>query len=231
RSLVPDGWDRYRPDNYDRDRGYDRNDRGRHDYSNYDENLPPEWRNGRWRESREDNRRDSRYDDRRNYRVPGDRRGNDARIVPYRYGDDRILSEPTITVQKIEEVLRQYNSPAQGLGQLIFDLGVQYKINPAMALAFFVKESSAGTKGWAVKTNNWGNRKGTGPAGRAGPFMKYHSFEDSVKDWFPYIIRRYVNQGLDTLPTLIHTYAPNNDGNNEAGYVRAVMNMMRKWSV
>ncbi|HMO20244.1 MAG TPA: glucosaminidase domain-containing protein, partial [Candidatus Melainabacteria bacterium] len=201
------------------------------DYSNYDEYLPPEWRNGRWRESADNYRRDSRYEDRRNYRVPGDRRGNDARIVPYRYGDTRILSEPTITVQKIEEVLREYNSPAQGLGQLIFDLGVQHRINPAMALAFFVKESSAGTKGWAVKTNNWGNRKGTGPAGRAGPFMKYHSFEDSVKDWYPYIIRRYVNQGLDTLPTLIGTYAPNSDGNNEAGYVRAVMNMMRKWSV
>lgn len=211
RDLLPPGW------SYN---DYARSDSGER-ASQDDRNLPPEWRGDNWR-------RRTGTDNRRDTTSPPSNRSD--RIVPYKYGDTRIVSEPTITVQKIEEVLAKYNSPAQGLGEVIFDLGVKHNINPALALAFFVKESSAGTRGWAVRTRNWGNRKGTGPAGQAGPFMKYNSFEESLKDWFPYIHRRYVSRGLDTLPKLISVYAPNYDGNDEAGYVRSVMRMMSKWS-
>ena len=216
--LVPNGWDYNQHNN----RRPDSNNPQRHIDDRY---LPPEWRNDAWR------RPDSggRYrpnDNSNNY--PN---GRDARVVRHRPGNLNMLGPPTITPQKINEVLRQYNSPAQGMGQLVFDLGVQSGINPAIALAFFIKESSAGTKGIARTTKNWGNRKGSGPAGRYKGFMRYNNFEESLRDWFPYMHRVYINQGRQTLPRVIAKYAPGYDGNNERGYVRTVDRLLTKWSV
>lgn len=214
--LVPNGWD-YNQHN----RRPDSNQQGRID----DRLLPPEWRNDGWRGG---DRRDPRQPGDNSYRYPTNR---NAKIVRHRPGNLAMLGPPTITPQKINEVLRQYNSPAQGMGQLVFDLGVEHGINPAIALAFFIKESSAGTKGIARTTRNWGNRKGNGPAGRYKGFMRYNNFEESLRDWFPYMHRVYINKGLKSLPSVIAKYAPGYDGNNERGYVRTVDRLLTKWSV
>ena len=60
-----------------------------------------------------------------------------------------ILGAPTISPQKIDEILASYNSPAVGYGQAMYDLGLQYGIDPIFCLAFFVHESTAGTRGVA----------------------------------------------------------------------------------
>ena len=184
-------------------------------------NLPPGWDNEAWRE------RDGQRNPRRN---DGYTPRRDVQVVAHRPGNLNVMGPPTITPQMIDRVLAEYDSPAQGLGQKVFDLGVKHGINPAIALAFFIKESSAGTKGVARTTLNWGNRKGEGPAGRYRGFMKYDSFSDSLEDWFPYIIDKYVNQGRTTLPRVIAKYAPGYDGNDERGYVRAVDSLLTKWS-
>jgi hypothetical protein len=79
-----------------------------------------------------------------------------AAAAPY-----QVDTAPTITVDRINAVLQEYNSPAAGTGQAFYDLGVRYGINPAVALAFFIHESSAGTKGVARVTNSVGNIRTT----------------------------------------------------------------------
>jgi len=60
---------------------------------------------------------------------------------------DSVVARPSIQVNFINLVLSAYHSPAAGKGQALYDLGVQYGIDPAFALAFFMHESSFGTQG------------------------------------------------------------------------------------
>ena len=52
---------------------------------------------------------------------------------------------PSITSQQIEEILKNKNSPAQGVGQFIYDKGIEYGIDPVFVMAWFLKESNFGT--------------------------------------------------------------------------------------
>jgi len=134
---------------------------------------------------------------------------------------------PTITPEKINQVLAQYHSPAQGMGQYVYDEGVKHGVNPAMALAFYVAESSAGTRGLAVKNNSWGNERGNGTHG----YKPFESIEKSLDHWYQHIQKDYVNGGYhaDKLGKVIPIYAPRSDGNDESNYIHSVGNMLRQW--
>src|SRR5438128_2528842 len=69
--------------------------------------------------------------------------------IPTHAGPYSVLSAPTITADFINRVLASYNSPAAGKGQALYNYGVQYGIDPAFALAFFLHESQFGTAGVA----------------------------------------------------------------------------------
>jgi hypothetical protein len=51
---------------------------------------------------------------------------------------------PTISAEFTNRVFAAYGSPAVGTGQQLYDLGVQYGIDPVYALAFFLHEDSFG---------------------------------------------------------------------------------------
>lgn len=150
-------------------------------------------------------------------------------------GDMTVEGAPTITPEKINQILEQYNSPAAGLGQHIYDKGVETGINPAVALAFFIQESSAGTAGVAERTKSWGNIKGEGPAGSDSGFRKYNTYEEGVDDWYRLIKEKYLAPpseggfGAKTLSQIISKYAPSSDNNNEAAYVANVKGMVKGW--
>lgn len=151
-------------------------------------------------------------------------------------GDLAMRGGPTIDAQKIDQVLRSYGSPAAGLGQEIYDEGVRRGIDPAVALAFFVKESSAGTKGVATQTNSWGNIKGRGPEGSVKGFRAYSDFKEGMHDWYRLMDEVYLRpkeeggRGYTHLSQVIRTYAPQSDGNNEALYVANVKGMVQGWA-
>lgn len=157
-------------------------------------------------------------------------------VPPPVAGDLELKGPPTITAEKIDEVLKSFGSPAAGLGQVIYDEGVKRGINPAVALGFFVQESSAGTKGVAAETNSWGNIKGDGPAGSYKGFRAYNNFEEGVKDWYRLIDDKYLapqsegGRGYSTLSQVIKTYAPGSDNNDEKGYVANVKGMVEGWA-
>lgn len=155
--------------------------------------------------------------------------------------DIRMISEPSISAEKIDEILRYYKSPAVGVGKELYALGVKYGIDPAIALGFFIVESTAGKHGRAARNNSWGNIKGTGPAGTDGTFRKYNTFAEGAEDWFKLIKYQYVatepNEfyrrkpfGAQTLREVIRRYAPGSDGNNEGGYIGTVISLRQKWA-
>lgn len=156
-------------------------------------------------------------------------------VPPPIAGDMPMKGPPTITPEKIDQVLKSFNSPASGLGQHIYDEGVKRGINPAVALAFFVQESSAGTKGVAAETNSWGNIKGEGPAGSYKGFRSYDNFAQGVDDWYRLIDDKYLapksegGRGYTHLSQVISTYAPGSDNNNERAYVANVKGMVQGW--
>jgi hypothetical protein len=152
--------------------------------------------------------------------------------APVPGGQMSVEGKPSISVAKIEEVLRSYKSPAAGTGQTMYDLGVKYGIDPAFALAFFVHESTAGTKGVATVTKSIGNIRQTANSGFEGyqGFRKYPSWEAGIEDWYKLIRNLYINGwNKRTVETIIPTYAPAADRNNPPAYINQVRQSVTKW--
>ena len=151
-------------------------------------------------------------------------------------GQHAVVGQPTVTAQFIDTVLAHYGSPAAGTGQIWVDLGQQYGIDPAYALAFFIHESSAGTNpGWAGmkpgggSTHNVGNIICAGYATCFGRFRDYDSWHAGIEDWYKLIANEYItDRGAVTIEQIIPIYAPSfeNDVNN---YVQTVIGLADSW--
>jgi hypothetical protein len=148
-----------------------------------------------------------------------------------------LVSPPSIAAQQIDDVLASYDSPAMGQGQAFYDLGVEYGIDPAYALAFFIHESSAGTnpawaglKGDGTTTHNIGNIICAGYVRCHGRFRDYPSWEEGIRDWYRLIRDEYIEgRGLRTVGAVLPIYAPASDNNNPTGYTAAVEQLVAEW--
>jgi hypothetical protein len=141
-----------------------------------------------------------------------------------------VVGAPSISVEKIERVLRDYGSPAVGKGQVMYDLGVRYGIDPAYALAFFVHESGCGTKGVARTTRSLGNIRWTKGFENFQGYRKYESWEQGMEDWYKLITELYIGAwNLRTVDKIIPVYAPWGDNNNPPSYIRSVKTMVDVW--
>ena len=142
---------------------------------------------------------------------------------------------PSISVATIERVLAAYHSPALGTGQGFFDLGVQYGIDPAFLLAFFVHESTAGTAGAAVANLSVGNIRCVAGYRCGGGYAAYASWRQGAEHWYWLITASglYCGAGSDrcTVAAIIPRYAPSADNNNEAAYIATVERLVAEWRV
>ena len=148
---------------------------------------------------------------------------------------------PRISSARFASVLEQYKSPAAPLASELYGICVEEGIDPGVALAFFVHESSAGTAG-LTKTydlKNWGNVRspedanlGTAiPIPGRGNFAKYISWQNGLRDWCKRIKGpKYAGSGLVTVEQITPKYAPSSDANNPAQYAVAVREMVAKWA-
>lgn len=157
-----------------------------------------------------------------------------AKMPVAQTGPYSVLGKPTITADFINRVLAAYHSPAAGKGQALYDLGVQYGIDPAFALAFFMHESTFGTQGEARTTLSLGNLRCIPDHPCVdqdrGGYAQMASWEDGFKTWYALIRNYYIGQrGLDTVDKIIPTYAPNSDNNDEQGYIKSLKHSIDTW--
>jgi hypothetical protein len=141
-----------------------------------------------------------------------------------------VLGKPSLTVNFINEVLSSYHSPAAGKGQALYDLGVQYGIDPAFALAFFMHESSFGTEGEATKSLSLGNLRCIPNFRCEDNFAQFDTWEDGFKAWYELIRNWYVAvRGLTTVDQIIPVYAPPADNNNDDAYIGSLKHELDTW--
>ena len=149
-------------------------------------------------------------------------------------GPYSILGKPTITADFINKVLANAGSPAAGKGQAMYDLGVQYGIDPVFGLAFFQHESTFGKNGEARTTMSLGNLRCI-PDHECidqdrGGYAKFNGWEDGFRSWYALMRNLYVAQwGRSTIDAIIPKYAPSADNNDEAAYISSVKRAVDNW--
>jgi hypothetical protein len=152
-------------------------------------------------------------------------------------GESSVLGPPTITAQRIDEILRVHGSPATGTGQYWIDAGLEYGIDPVYALAFFMHESTLGTNpAWSgfkpdgSTTHNVGNITCAGYPTCYGRFRDYPNWQIGIRDWFRLIAVEYIaDWGLVTVESIIPRYAPQEDNNDEPLYINSVKLFVAQW--
>jgi hypothetical protein len=145
-------------------------------------------------------------------------------------GSFDVRHTPSVNAAKIRSVLQSYNSPAVGASEAMYKLGIEYGIDPAFCLAFFIHESTAGTQGVARVTKSVGNIRTTPGYADYQGFRKYSSWEEGIEDWYILIRDLYIGEwGLTTVDEIIPVYAPTSDGNNVEGYVNTVKRLVSSW--
>ena len=141
-----------------------------------------------------------------------------------------VVGQPTIDAQFINSVLNYYHSPASGKGQTLYDDGVQYNINPAYALAFFLEESTFGTKGVATVTHALGNIRADAGEPQYNGYRLYDTWEEGFADWYQLIANKYVGEWqLSTVDQIVPVYAPSGDNNDEAQYIHTIKLAIERW--
>jgi hypothetical protein len=154
--------------------------------------------------------------------------------LPSNPGPYSVLGKPTMTADFINQVLASYDSPTKGMGQSLYDLGVQYGIDPVYAMAFFMHESLFGKTGEARVTLSLGNERCIPDRPcidqDRGGYAQMQSWEDGFVHWYKLIRNLYVAQwGLVTVDQIIPKYAPNSDGNDEAEYIATLKHEVDTW--
>src|SRR5579885_2609664 len=141
-----------------------------------------------------------------------------------------VVGKPSISADFINRVLDYYHSPASGKGQALYDDGLQFGIDPAYALAFFMHESTFGTRGVARITHSLGNIRATTGHPQYQGYRFYQTWEEGFEDWYRLIANQYVDQwGLSTIDHIIPVYAPSSDNNDEALYIRSIKLAVNNW--
>lgn len=143
-------------------------------------------------------------------------------------GDVAIKGPPSCNVEQIQKFLEDTGSPAAkeaGFSKALFDACTERGIDPAVAVGFFLQESTCGRYGRARENLSMGNIKGRAPesGGTDGTFRRYNTWAEGARDWARLIDDQYVQKrGLTSLSQVISVYAPSSDNNNEAKYVSTV---------
>lgn len=139
-----------------------------------------------------------------------------------------IQGKPSLSAQQIDAILCNANSPVCGTGQTLYDLGKQYGIDPAYALAFFKHESSFGLYGVATTNLGIGNIRCTPGYQCLHGFRAYQSWQQGYADWYQ-LIRWYITTlHKSTVEQIVPTYAPSVENDVDA-YISSVEQSVSSW--
>lgn len=138
-----------------------------------------------------------------------------------------------ISLDKFRSVLQSFKSPVTDQAAELYQTILNYGLDPAVALAFFVRESGAGTAvGYCNGVNsldnkNWGNVRGK-ENGACG-FEKFPTWKAGLEAWCRLMTKYYVNKGLDHMEDAVPVYAPAADGNNVNEYLTTMYRLVLRW--
>lgn len=155
---------------------------------------------------------------------------------------------PTISLPLFTAVLEGRESPVLDEAEAVvyYDECRRLNINPAAAIAFFLKESEVGTYKHSphpqlAQAKNWGNlrpaaalvgKKGSRASGiydagkKLWHFARFDTWLLGLTGWCEYMHRRFPNM---TIGQLLLDYAPEKDGNNPRRYARQVNDWIATW--
>jgi hypothetical protein len=143
---------------------------------------------------------------------------------------DSVVGSPSISAQLIDQLLCKYSSPACGTGADLYNLGVQYNIDSAFALAVFWNESNFGRAGMAASTRSLGNLRCIESAACWNGYAAFPSWIDGYRSFYALISGPlYKGSGLTTPEAIIPRYAPSGDGNSPSHYIGVVESAMSLW--
>ncbi len=146
-----------------------------------------------------------------------------------------LRSTPRISAAQFARVLERYKSPCTPIARECYDIIAGAGLDPAVALAFFGRESVFGTRGIANELKNWGNVRAPHRAERATGkhprnYAIYPTWQEGLRDWCDRINERYINErGLDTVEKAVPVYAPSFDGNVPQAYIEHVARLVNQW--
>ena len=141
-----------------------------------------------------------------------------------------LAGPPSLDAKRVNGILAAYGSPLQGQGKALVALSARYKVDDAVALAFFVMESRAGTQGEAVLTHSFGNLRPMPGAPSLDGYRFYDSWLDGAAEWFQLIRSLYLDTlKLDTVEAVVPVYAPSTDNNQPAVMVAGIHQLVACW--
>lgn len=150
-------------------------------------------------------------------------------------GDVAIKGPPSANAEQIQTFLEKMGSPAAkeaGFSQALYTACTDRGIDPAVAVGFFLQESTCGRYGRGHDNRSMGNIKGTAPesGGSDGTFRRYDTWAEGARDWARLIDESYVQKrGLTSLTQVLSVYAPSSDGNNENKYAATVKGVVENF--
>jgi len=137
-----------------------------------------------------------------------------------------VYGKPCLQKSEYEKILVANSSKAVGYGDKFYELGLEYGVNPELALAFFRQESSMGNLGVALTTKSVGNiicdsSAGACPVNEYKPsssrcFCSFTNWEQSIDHFYYYLVNSsiYLPGRKYTVEDIIPIYSPKEDGNN-----------------
>jgi len=158
--------------------------------------------------------------------------------------DYTVTAPNELSPARIDQLLAQNNSPAQGNGQVIYDLGVKYGLNDIYFPAWFQVETSMGKGGVASVFNPTGMECSdlcpscSGADANGRNWCVFYSWPQGFEAWFQEISQRYVTGLIDNgyrLTTVeLIACGPNGTGMYDGGtgchsYAATIERIVDQW--
>lgn len=141
-----------------------------------------------------------------------------------------IAGVPTLDARLVDGILAAYGSPLRGHGVEIAAVSARYRIDDAVALAFFVMESRAGTLGEAVRTRSFGNLRPMPRQPSIDGYRAYATWMDGAAEWFRVMRALYLDRlHLATVEAAMPIYAPASDTNTPATIIAGIRQLVSCW--
>ena len=141
-----------------------------------------------------------------------------------------VTGKPSLTASYVDHVLCSASSPACGDGSIFYQDSLSYNIDDAYALAFFQHESAFGLKGVARVNKGIGNIRCQGWQGAClSGYRAYSTWQQGIDDWYQLIAWYVSTLHKSTVETILPTYAPPSDSNDDSTYIASVEGSVTYW--